>query len=55
MDEVNGRSGRRPWGSLEEEVLATLWAATEPVTAGYVQAELGGSGYGRLHPHTGGR
>jgi predicted transcriptional regulator len=42
MDEVNGRSGRRPWGSLEEEVLATLWAATEPVTAGYVQAELGG-------------
>ncbi len=42
MDDMKTRSGRRPWGSLEEEVLATLWAAPEPVTAGVVQAELGG-------------
>src|ERR1051326_8609345 len=34
---------RRPWGSLEEEVLATLWAADGPVTAGVVQAEIGGA------------
>jgi predicted transcriptional regulator len=35
-------STRRPWGSLEDEVLATLWAADAPVTAGVVQAGLGG-------------
>lgn len=33
---------RRPWGGLEDEVLATLWAADGPVTAGVVQAEVGG-------------
>src|ERR1043165_229344 len=33
---------RRPWGSLEDEVLATLWAADGPVTAGVGKAEVGG-------------
>lgn len=42
MDDAARRSGRRPWGSLEEEVLATLWSASIPITAGTVQAELGG-------------
>jgi predicted transcriptional regulator len=36
------REGRRPWGSLEEEVLATLWAAEGPMSAGSVQSEVGG-------------
>jgi predicted transcriptional regulator len=36
------REGRRPWGSLEEEVLATLWAAEGPMSAGAVQSEIGG-------------
>lgn len=42
MAKVTRRAGRRPWGSLEDEVLAALWAAAEPVTAATVQAELGG-------------
>lgn len=42
MAKVTNRTGRRPWGGLEDEVLATLWAASEPVTAAVVQAELGG-------------
>lgn len=42
MGNATSSSGRRPWGSLEEEVLATLWAASGPTTAGAVQAELGG-------------
>lgn len=36
----SGRS-RRAAGALESEVLGVLWAATEPVTAAEVQAELG--------------
>ena len=36
------RSGRRPAGALEAEVLATLWAADSPLTPAAVQAELGG-------------
>jgi predicted transcriptional regulator len=43
MDSVKRSSGRRPWGGLEEEVLAALWAAPGPTTAGAVQAELGGN------------
>jgi predicted transcriptional regulator len=42
MAKVTRRAGRRPWGGLEDEVLATLWAAAVPVTAATVQAELGG-------------
>ncbi len=42
MVKVTRRSGRRPWGGLEEEILATLWAASTPVTATVVQTELGG-------------
>lgn len=42
MDDTDRRAGRRPWGSLEDEVQATLWAANEPMTATAVQAELGG-------------
>ncbi len=33
---------RRPSGHLESEILATLWAADEPLTAGDVVAALGG-------------
>jgi predicted transcriptional regulator len=33
---------RRPAGALEGDVLATLWAAEEPLTPAAVQAELGG-------------
>lgn len=42
MDDATRRSGRRPWGSLEDEVLASLWSASIPITAGAIQAELGG-------------
>jgi predicted transcriptional regulator len=34
---------RRGHGALEAEVLATLWAARTPLTAGAVQRELGGT------------
>jgi predicted transcriptional regulator len=37
-----GPGGRRPAGKLESEVLAALWAATEPLTPRDVQDELGG-------------
>jgi predicted transcriptional regulator len=37
-----GRPGRRPWGSLEEEVLGTLWAADGPISAGHIQSEVSG-------------
>lgn len=33
---------RRPAGALEAEILATLWAADEPLTPADVQAEIGG-------------
>jgi predicted transcriptional regulator len=33
---------RRPAGTLETEVLATLWAHDEPLTPRQVQSELGG-------------
>src|SRR5262245_38759461 len=36
-------AGRRAQGSLESEVMATLWAAGEPLTSAQVQAGLGGS------------
>jgi predicted transcriptional regulator len=43
------RNGRRPWGGLEDEVLAALWAADGPTTAGAIQAELGGDlAYGTI-------
>ncbi|HEY7177218.1 MAG TPA: BlaI/MecI/CopY family transcriptional regulator [Micromonosporaceae bacterium] len=43
------RAGRRPWGGLEDEVLAALWAASGPVTATAVQAQLGGDlAYGTI-------
>jgi predicted transcriptional regulator len=35
-------SARRPSGALEQEVLAALWAAREPLTPSGVQAEIGG-------------
>jgi predicted transcriptional regulator len=35
--------GRRGHGALEAEVLAALWAARTPMTAGAVQRELGGT------------
>ena len=35
-------SARRASGGLEAEVLATLWAAGKPMTAGDVATELGG-------------
>jgi predicted transcriptional regulator len=45
---TDGR-GRRPWGGLEDDVLAALWAATEPMTANAVQSELGGDlAYGTI-------
>lgn len=43
MDGIPRRGKRRPWGSLEEEVLATLWAADGPMPASAVQAEIGGT------------
>ncbi len=49
MAKVTDRTGRRPWGGLEDEVLAALWAATGPVSATAVQAELGGDlAYGTI-------
>jgi predicted transcriptional regulator len=42
MAEDIRRGGRRPWGGLEDEVLAALWAASGPVAAGVVQTEIGG-------------
>jgi predicted transcriptional regulator len=46
---ANDRPSRRPWGGLEDEVLAALWAAPGPVTATAVQAELGGDlAYGTI-------
>lgn len=39
---IRGRSGRRPAGALEAEVLATLWASEGPLTPAAVQSELGG-------------
>jgi predicted transcriptional regulator len=36
------REGRRPWGSLEEEILAALWAADGPMAASQVQVEVSG-------------
>jgi predicted transcriptional regulator len=35
--------GRRGHGALEAEVLAALWSARAPLTAGTVQRELGGT------------
>jgi predicted transcriptional regulator len=40
---ANADAGRRrARGELESEVMAALWAATEPLTPGDVQAALGG-------------
>lgn len=36
-----GQSSRRARGALEAEVLAALWAARTPLTAGELQARLG--------------
>jgi predicted transcriptional regulator len=38
---MGDRTGRRPQGGLESEVLAALWAAQDPRTAGQVQEALG--------------
>lgn len=35
-------TGRRPAGALEQEVLATLWAASHPLTPAAVQEQVGG-------------
>ncbi|MEA2444691.1 MAG: hypothetical protein QOJ12_1983 [Thermoleophilales bacterium] len=35
------KTTRRPAGGLEEEVLASLWAAGRPLTPGEVQQDLG--------------
>jgi predicted transcriptional regulator len=43
MDGIPRRGARRAWGSLEEEVLATLWSADGPMPASAVQAEVGGT------------
>lgn len=49
MAMAKDRSSRRPWGGLEDEVLAALWAAPGPVTATAVQTELGGDlAYGTI-------
>ena len=49
MAMAKDRSGRRPWGGLEDEVLAALWAASGPVSATAVQTELGGDlAYGTI-------
>ncbi|HEU0239722.1 MAG TPA: BlaI/MecI/CopY family transcriptional regulator [Micromonosporaceae bacterium] len=49
MAKATDRAGRRPWGGLEDEVLAVLWAASGPVTATAVQNELGGDlAYGTI-------
>ena len=49
MAMAKDRSARRPWGGLEDEVLAALWAAPGPVTATAVQTELGGDlAYGTI-------
>ena len=49
MVKAKDRPGRRPWGGLEDEVLAALWAAPGPVTATAVQTELGGDlAYGTI-------
>jgi len=45
MDGIPRRGVRRPWGSLEEEVLATLWSAEGPMAA---SAVLRDSPSGRL-------
>ena len=43
-------SGRRQAGALEAEVLAILWGAAEPITAGEVQAGFGGElAYNTVH------
>ncbi|MGC4890564.1 BlaI/MecI/CopY family transcriptional regulator [Micromonospora sp. DT227] len=39
---VTTKGGRRPPGTLEAEVMATLWAHAEPMTATEVQAAIGG-------------
>lgn len=39
---MGGRSDRRAFGELESEVLAALWAASEPLVPAEVQAALGG-------------
>ncbi|GGQ52784.1 MULTISPECIES: BlaI/MecI/CopY family transcriptional regulator [Streptomyces] len=38
---TDARDERRPAGELEAAVMAALWAAGAPLTAGRVQAELG--------------
>ncbi|GAA3214331.1 BlaI/MecI/CopY family transcriptional regulator [Dactylosporangium siamense] len=37
---MNERQPRRAWGSLESDIMALLWAATEPLTPGQVQTAL---------------
>src|SRR5215467_10305227 len=49
MTKATDRGGRRPWGGLEDEVLAALWAASGPVPATAVQTQLGGDlAYGTI-------
>jgi predicted transcriptional regulator len=50
MGREQPRRTRRPAGQLEGEILAVLWAASEPLSAGDVQAALGGSlAYNTVH------
>ncbi|MEV4517506.1 BlaI/MecI/CopY family transcriptional regulator [Dactylosporangium sp. NPDC049525] len=37
---MSERQPRRAWGSLESDIMALLWAATEPLTPGQVQTAL---------------
>ena len=48
MAMAKDRSGRRPWGGLEDEVLATLWAAPGPVPRPRCRPARWGSAYGTI-------
>jgi predicted transcriptional regulator len=43
------RAPRRAAGALENEVLATLWAADEPLTPTQIQAAVGDVAYNTVH------
>jgi predicted transcriptional regulator len=43
------RAARRAAGELENEVLASLWAADEPLTPTQIQATVGGVAYNTVH------
>ncbi len=50
MDRDQESRSRRPAGQLEGEILAVLWAAPEPLSAGEVQTAVGsGLAYNTVH------